>query len=57
MYHSDSVHERSDIMPGLTYIVQHGINLTEEWQVYVLIGIAVICLIALVTVIFRAKKW
>lgn len=57
MYHSESVPERSDIMPGLTYIQQHGINLTEEWQVYVLIGIAVLCIIALVTVIFRAKKW
>jgi hypothetical protein len=44
-------------MPMLTYIQQNGINITEEWQVYVLIGFAAVCFIALAIVILRANKW
>ena len=44
-------------MPMLTYIQQNGINLTEEWQVYSLICFTVLCIIALIVIILRVKKW
>ena len=44
-------------MPTLIYLHQNGLNLTEEWQAYAIIGFIVLCIIVSVVVVIRGRKW